>query len=236
MDIPVIGNNHVLVSEAELDALRKLAELEKTSYNSDTLGFVKASELRSLLYNQIRETLVELDQIRLVKEDVGVVIGRFQTPILHFGHRYVIDSAMGRHEGCLVLIGVTNKRDKNNPLPYAFRRDLIQESYPTATVLPVVDVHSDEEWSLTVDQVIKLAFPNKSARLYGGRDSFIPKYSGKFPATELPMIPIVSGTQIREMLKRVDRSTPEFRAGIIYATMNMEEEQMIRKQPIYCPH
>jgi bifunctional NMN adenylyltransferase/nudix hydrolase len=62
--------------------------------------------------------------------------------------------------------------------------------------------------------------------LYGGRESFIKYYSGRYTPVELNLtIPLpVSGTQIRATITNSVMESPEFRAGVIYAVNNRRDE------------
>ncbi len=42
---------------------------------------------------------------------LSVVIGRFQTPYLHEGHKYVLDRAEEEGDGLLILVGVSHLKD-----------------------------------------------------------------------------------------------------------------------------
>jgi 8-oxo-dGTP pyrophosphatase MutT (NUDIX family) len=94
--------------------------------------------------------------------------------------------------------------------------------YPDATILPLHDHLSDEVWSERLDRAIRGVVPNlQGVRIYGGRDSFKPHYEGEFTAIEIESgIQYMNGREQRDAIGRVVRSSPDFRAGIIYATQN----------------
>ena len=56
--------------------------------------------------------------------------------------------------------------------------------------------------------------------LYGGRDSFIPYYSGRFITIELPRYEKFNATEIREKYATQVSDSPQFRAGVVYAYFN----------------
>jgi bifunctional NMN adenylyltransferase/nudix hydrolase len=56
--------------------------------------------------------------------------------------------------------------------------------------------------------------------LYGGRDSFVPRYYGKHQVHHLDIPSPISGTEIREKLSNHVMESKEFRAGAIYAAFN----------------
>ena len=152
--------------------------------------------------------------------DIGVVIGRFQVDSLHDGHRWIIGQALSHHRQIVIFIGCAPiLGTKHDPLDYPTRERMIRTEYPDAIVLPLYDHASDEKWSEQLDAAIRGVFPGLDrAVLYGGRGSFVKHYLGKFDARELDSpVRYRSGTEQREDLGKVIRSTPDFRAGMIYA-------------------
>lgn len=144
----------------------------------------------------------------------GVVIGRFQVPELHVGHRHLIDYVSARHDRVLILIGYNDVRYMpRNELSISIRIVMVQQAYSHATVLPLSDSKiSNEHWSNVVDAIIT-SVTTGEAMLYGSRDSFIPKYSGRYPTHEVPEVSDISGTNIREALTPASIQTSEQRHG-----------------------
>lgn len=154
--------------------------------------------------------------------DVGVIIGRFQVAELHDGHRELIGQVMDRHRKVVVLLGISPLANSiNNPLDFESRKQMLQAAYPSLTVLYVKDVNDDVLWSKNVDATIgDVLTPNRTALLYGSRDSFIKHYSGRFNTYELPTHHSKSGTELREEIGRAARDSDDFRAGVIWASSN----------------
>lgn len=161
----------------------------------------------------------------------GVIIGRFQIDDIHAGHGSIIDRVLLTHRQVLILLGTTETLlTFRNPLNFKNRelmiRKWLQKHYPTSednvTILPIADCKSDTVWSDNVDTLIKMVFPLGSARIYGGRDSFIPHYTGRYPALELNIEDNVgvSATEERKNIGKRVLNSGHFRAGIIYATQN----------------
>lgn len=154
----------------------------------------------------------------------AVIIGRFQVPDLHEGHRKLIDTVLERHPNgaILFLLGIPSAEaqdmDNRNPLPFAIRRGMICQAYHNETrfvYIPLQDIPgNDAVWSTTIDGLLKHAFV-QSATLYGGRDSFVRHYKGKHPVCELPINSPISGTEIRRNLYCTNNA--DFRRGIIWA-------------------
>lgn len=149
--------------------------------------------------------------------EVGVVIGRFQTPWLHDGHRYLIDAALERHEQVLVLIGTRDGQPtKNDPLDYDTRRRMIEREYPGVHINRISDAPGDDDkWSTDVDRIIGC-----DAIIYGSRDSFIPSYTGRNECVEIPCRVEMSATALRAHITNENAHTVPFREGVIYAQNN----------------
>lgn len=153
--------------------------------------------------------------------DVGVLVGRFQVHDLHEGHRDLIQFVRERHEKVIIFLGVSPLPvSGNNPLDFESRKQMILAEFPEVNVLYVADHPSDAEWSKILDkQIGHLVAPNQSVVLYGGRDSFIAHYSGKYPTEELLQDKFLSGTEVRKEIARSRaKASPEFRAGVIWAS------------------
>lgn len=151
-------------------------------------------------------------------EEVGVIVGRFQTPRLHKAHRELIEAVLARHKKVIILLGTSPiKLSRRDPLDFMAREIMVKKAYPRVVVVPVEDMPSDVRWSAEVDDSVRRVVGAATARLYGSRDSFIPFYSGKYPTTELPASREISATQIREEVSREVRSEEAWRVGIMYA-------------------
>lgn len=149
---------------------------------------------------------------------VGVIVGRFQVDELHLGHRFLIESALTRHNDVLVLIGVSSGLpSKRNPLDYETRCRLVLESYQKVRVRPIYDHPSDEEWSRNLDRLVGMVFPGRKAVCYGSRESFLSVYSGDLPSEFIEEIAGFSGTIEREKIGRAAVNSKDFRIGAIYA-------------------
>src|SRR5690242_16393756 len=106
----------------------------------------------------------------------GVIIGRFQVDEIHAGHLNLLRTVLEKHTNVLVLLGCRKTRaNRDNPLNFQMREQMLREICPSAIIMPVFDCQTDELWSRQVDDLIRTAFPGP-AILYGGRNSFIPHY------------------------------------------------------------
>jgi bifunctional NMN adenylyltransferase/nudix hydrolase len=156
--------------------------------------------------------------VAVKKTDIGVIVGRFQVDDLHDGHNSLIETVMAAHDKVIIFLGVSPAiNSKNNPLEYKHRELMLKQAYPSLTILPIKDVHNDEEWSKTLDDKIREVFPIGSVTLYGSRDGFIPHYTGHFPTIELQARFKISGSEIRKSLSTKVLASKDFRHGLIAA-------------------
>lgn len=153
--------------------------------------------------------------------DVGVIIGRFQVPELHAGHKKLFEQVLARHKRVLVLLGIPAWRGGiKNPLDYKTRELMIKSYYPDVSISYIQDRQTNEEWSKEVDGIIRALYPFENITLYGGRNSFTNVYRGCFPTIETledPAFNSESGTNLRDKTAALPRNSADFRAGVIYA-------------------
>ena len=148
--------------------------------------------------------------------NTGVVIGRFQCHKLHKGHVRLLKEVYSRHTEVVILVGVSPLRStERNPLTFDQRRVMLLQHFPGVTIKPIYDVNSDAAWSAQVDGLLP-----GSATLYGGRDSFIPHYTGAHRCEYLDLLFDVSATSIRDRVTECYRDTADFRAGVEYGAKN----------------
>lgn len=160
---------------------------------------------------------------KMDKTEIGVIVGRFQTNQLHDAHVDLIQTVLDRHPRVFIFLGLSPvKVTYNNPLDFESRKQMILEKFgDRVNVLYIKDVNSDELWSKRLDsQIIDLAGPNQTVTLYGSRASFIAYYKGVFPVVELESDRIISASEIRKSISSKVKSSPDFRAGVIWASQN----------------
>jgi bifunctional NMN adenylyltransferase/nudix hydrolase len=154
--------------------------------------------------------------------DVGVIVGRFQVPALHDAHRDLINHVREEHRKVVIFLGVSPLFvTRENPLDFEARKQMILEEFPDVNVLYVKDQLADEVWSRKLDEQIKdVLTPSQTVVLYGGRDSFIRRYTGKLPTRELEAAQRVflSGSEIRKEVARGSaKASSDFRRGVVWA-------------------
>lgn len=168
----------------------------------------------------------------LVNDRVGVIIGRFQTDVLHEGHRTLISMVSRLHNHLLILVGespaVWNAHD---PLPSKVRfgilnreRNWIASGDQNVIIDGLPDCPTDALWSQMVDRKIEEAFPGLEAILYGGRDSCLTHYQGRHKTHQFPISVSTSSSRNRRLaISREIVDDELFRQGIIFANVNRPE-------------
>lgn len=114
---------------------------------------------------------------------VGVIVGRFQVPMLHEGHYRLIEHAMNNYDRVIIFIGdtISKKLTLHDPLPYEARKSMIAEVWPNAIIGKIVDVGNWEKWVKNLDTLIECAcifehIENPEIYICGSRDSVVDRY------------------------------------------------------------
>jgi bifunctional NMN adenylyltransferase/nudix hydrolase len=153
------------------------------------------------------------------KRKLGVVVGRFQVPEIHQGHRHLIDYVSNKNDELLIVIGSGRGfPTPRNPLSFETRKEMLLHEYPNATVAQIFDNPSDNEWSLDLDSIVAALFSRYEVTLYGSRDSFIPHYHGQYATEKVLEVSSPDGTSIRAHCENTHKSV-DFRKGLIHAQM-----------------
>lgn len=155
----------------------------------------------------------------LKSKPVGVVVGRFQVPKLHEGHLELLNFARKNSERLIIVIGIASViNTRKDPYDYKTREFLLKEYYPEATIVGLKDRSDDGIWSTSLDELVStLVNPHENITMYGGRDSFIKHYAGKFPTKEMEASIYYSGSDVRDTLWNEHKSSVEYRAGVLSA-------------------
>jgi len=141
---------------------------------------------------------------------IGIIVGRFQVPELHVGHKYLVETVQNENDKVIVFIGQSPVQTDRNPLPVEYVR---QHFNVQTEIIP--DVKYNDIWVYILDSMIKrITSPEDTITLYGGRDSFLNVYNGKFKTKEIECPHPISATQIRKNIKE-EEITLESAKGII---------------------
>ena len=151
---------------------------------------------------------------------LGVVVGRFQVPDLHRGHRYLIGTALAQSDRVLIVLGSTGGfPDRRNPLPFEVRAGMMRAVFPSVTIVELFDTGCNETWSVSLDTLVARHLErDEEALLFSSRDGFASVYTGKYSVEEIPPVEALSGTDVRASSDALRHRDPEvFRAGLIVA-------------------
>lgn len=169
---------------------------------------------------------------------LGVIVGRFQVPMLHEGHISLINRVVSECDRVLIVIGTTDAiYTKRNPLQVKEVMATIVQSIPEKYLEAMIDGSnkfditvikdhpSDSYWSENLDTLIRndntySGLKDSDVVLYGSKNSFINSYLGSFKVIEVEAMNLVSSTNIRKEISNSINISADFRRGIIYATQH----------------
>lgn len=159
------------------------------------------------------------------KRLLGVVVARFQAPILTSAHRYLLEQVATRCGRVLVLLGTAPvPLTKRNPLDVSLRMRMVHDwwatQYPTGPELlavPLYDRPTDEEWVSQVDQAIGAVAVGSPVTLFCGPDGAGPFYTKAGGRHPVEVLDSAGGHASRVREELIPRHTEDFRAGMIYA-------------------
>lgn len=158
-----------------------------------------------------------------MKTGLGVIVGRFQVPDLTPGHCALINHARHNHSRVLVVVGRSPVPvTRENPLTYEHRKHIIEWTFGDVCIAGLDDVRGDRLWCQGLDDLIQsVRDGDEPVVLYGGRDSFLGGYVGKFPTQEFNVTVLGSGSEVRaEIGNNSFLPTGRFSQGVIWATQN----------------
>lgn len=142
---------------------------------------------------------------------IGIIVGRFQVPVLHEGHKHLITSVLNLTDEVHIFVGTAkpeNQFTPHDPLPYEARCTMILESYPQLTksnIHEIPDIGNWELWVKDLDARIEGLGLNGEILICGSRDSVAIKYKefhGKFNILVIPELKGFSGTNTRNQIEQ----------------------------------
>jgi len=143
---------------------------------------------------------------------LGVLIGRFQVPEMHEGHRYIIHRMLEQCDEVLVLFGSANRaRSVKNPYTYQERKKSAMQYFPEIHTAPLNDyLYNDSQWmadvAATIEAVrsqISYDFEDSVKVLLYGHHKDGNDYLNWFPQYEYVNINSdidISGTEVRNSI------------------------------------
>jgi bifunctional NMN adenylyltransferase/nudix hydrolase len=156
-----------------------------------------------------------------MNKGAGVVVGRFQVPDLHEGHKKLISIAQVNHKKLIVFIACTIvKGSDKDPLDFDTRAAMVKYQFPSAIVKPIYDHPCDKKWSQILDGEIYKEAGRSGANLYSSKNGFHKHYHGDYHVRYIPEIDFYRGTEIREIMGQIVPTSKEGRCGVIYGIVN----------------
>lgn len=76
-------------------------------------------------------------------------VGRFQP--FHKGHKKAVETLQEEHEVVMVL-GIAEERDRENPLNFEERKNIIRSCFPEIEIFGIEDRESDKDWASELEQ------------------------------------------------------------------------------------
>lgn len=140
----------------------------------------------------------------------GVIIGRFQDVGIPAELKKVIEGIEASHSSLAIVVGVHKTgATRRNPLDVEPRIAMISRVFPRVPVYTIDDHPSDTEWSTTLDKLIDEKIGEKNVVLYGSKDGFAARYSGKFQVVE-------TGKSFAPPNVGAQPESVEFRQGVVF--------------------
>lgn len=166
------------------------------------------------------------------KHTLGVIVGRFQVPELHPGHKRMLFEALKDCNSVLVCVGQADTIfDDRYPIPYAIVKDMIESwmgDMSSVRIEYIADMADNASWSCELDRIISRRLvevgvgEDANVILYGSRDSFLTHYEGVHSCKQIDELGDFNGTDVRsEILNNPHAfNDANFRSGMIYAVLS----------------
>lgn len=138
---------------------------------------------------------------------LAVYIGRFQP--FHSGHKYVVDKALTKSRGVLILVGSANtSRSIKNPFSYEERARMIEMAYGNCPWTPNIEALDDytyepNQWITDVQSIIEQYEPKSNNVILVGHtkddSSYYLKCFPQYESMEVDYFETIDATQIRDL-------------------------------------
>jgi bifunctional NMN adenylyltransferase/nudix hydrolase len=151
------------------------------------------------------------------KSGTGIIVGRFQVFELNKVHSRLVASVQQKHSQIAVYLTSNPAPGLHNPLDFELRRLMFEEKFKDKLrIEEMPDLPDDRIWSQELDRRILEIRPEGTVTLYGTRDNFVDRYSGRYTAEVLE-------AHEDDFPEEPELSTlsnlRDFRAGMIYANI-----------------
>ena len=152
-------------------------------------------------------------------KSIGVLVGRFQTPVLLDGHREVIAKFLAtKHEKHVVILGIpATKATRHNPFDFNSRKRMLQNEYGSQfDIMYLKDCNDDAEWSRQLDGMI--AQMSDKATIYGVEGNVASKYHGAYGVASLETTAYSNWQESCKSQGRMQYDLESWMQGVAWAT------------------
>lgn len=160
-----------------------------------------------------------------MKRNLGVIIGRFQTPELTDAHQHLIAQVAARSVRVAVMLGVSRAVSKKDPLEFILRKWMVEDfwagRYPDRAgdlfIIPDHNCPTDEQWARRIDEhVDALLVPRGTITIFCGPDGAGHAYqsAGGRHTVEVLDSHGTHATVVRANI--MPERTTSFRRGVVY--------------------
>jgi bifunctional NMN adenylyltransferase/nudix hydrolase len=113
--------------------------------------------------------------------EAGVIVARFQVPVLIEPFKKIIELILSKHKNVWCVLGeAPTPGSKNNPLSARAREAMLKKEFSQINVIFLKDHPRDEIWSQNLDTLLHQNNVPDLAVVYGSEGGFVKRYSGKF--------------------------------------------------------
>lgn len=156
---------------------------------------------------------------------LAVIVGRYQTHILHSEQVRMIQNVIDSHTRTILVLGNSIMRGTiANPLDLRARRALLLEKFPKLEILYINDIpKNDTEWSKNLDRLIDTKVWGDLVTdvfIYGSEDTVVKKYNGKYKTVKFEASSYINANELRKQALTNYEANEIYRAGIIAAQAN----------------
>lgn len=143
---------------------------------------------------------------------IGIYVGRFQTPELHNGYKYMLSRLQLEWDYYAIIIGSSIEPNERNPLDYDTRKSMVEQYVfkKPVFVSEIVDFNDSKKWNEYLDKLIETKLESlqlsainidaNSVYLIGSRDSFISGYKGIYQTIQIEPFGNYNSTELRNQI------------------------------------
>jgi bifunctional NMN adenylyltransferase/nudix hydrolase len=154
-------------------------------------------------------------------DSIGVLVARFQTPVLLDGHREVLEKFLATsHSSHMLVLGIpATKATMSNPFDFNSRKRLVQKEYgDRMKIVYIKDCNNDGEWSHQLDDLIDAFHGGAKSTIYGMEESVIKRYCGVHYVVGLETTAYTNWQEWCKSQNRMSYDLESWMQGVAWAT------------------